>query len=174
MTYPAHNLQSESDALFETIRSELGLHLQNIRRYAFSLTRNAAEADDLTHDAVEKALKNYQQFKVGSNFKYWMFRIVKNSFIDQIRKKKRQGISIEFDPETMGDSVPASQTSTLDLEHFQNALETLGQEDQQLLIWIGYDGLAYQEIAEKIGVPTGTVKSKLNRARHKLKEACAS
>ena len=149
---------------------ELRAHWPRLRRFAFALSRNASDADDLVQSAVERAMRSAAGWQAGTRFDSWMFRITRNLWIDTVRARGRQqarfvaeeqGASVGFDPR------PGTEAA-IDLRRAMAALERLPDEQREVVALILVDGLGYREAAETLGLPIGTVSSRLVRGRKAL------
>ena len=156
-------------ATFST--SELNDVLPALQRFAISLTRNHDAASDLVQDSVERALRKAEYYEPGTNFRSWMFTLCKRLFLNQIRKQKTQGVSVELsDAPQRKLSILAPQDMTLECQEMLDCFEKLPKRDRLVLSMIAVDGMKYEEAAAKLGVPVGTVRSRLSRARTRLRE----
>ena len=144
--------------------------LPNLRRFALSLTRSAATADDLVQITCEKALANKDGFAEGTRFDAWLFRIMRNSWIDQLRKEKTAGTQVDLDAliDIQGDDGGARAESVLMLKATRAAIMDLPDEQREVLMLTCIEELSYQDTSEILGIPIGTVMSRLARARKKL------
>ena len=148
-------------------RDELPEHLAALRAFAISLTRNVAGADDLVQDTIVKAWTNMDKFQTGSNLRAWLFTILRNTFYSDRRKHRREvpdpeGIhagSLFEKPEHDG---------RLAYTDFRKSFDQLSAEHREVLILVGAMGYSYDEAAAMMGVASGTVKSRANRARARL------
>ena len=149
---------------------ELRAHWPRLRRFAFALCRNPADADDLVQSAAERAMRSAAQWQSGTRFDSWMFRITRNLWIDTVRARGRQqarfvaeeeGASVGFDPR------PGTEAA-IDLRRAMAALGRLPDEQREVVALILIDGLAYREAAEALDLPIGTVSSRLVRGRKAL------
>ena len=149
---------------------ELREHWPRLRRFAFALSRNAADADDLIQSAAERAMRSAAQWQVGTRFDSWMFRVIRNLWIDTVRARGRQqkrfvaeeeGASVGFDPR------PGTEAA-IDLARAMAALARLPDEQREVVALILIDGLGYRETAEALDLPIGTVSSRLVRGRKAL------
>lgn len=157
-------------ALTEQQANEIEEVLPAMRRFARGLAGREDLADDLVQDALAKALSNYDRFEQGTNLKAWLFRIIRNTHIDEMRKVQRRGTHIDVDDEEVVQiGVPGSQLSSVELVEFRRAFAKLSDEDREVLLLIGMEGHTYEEASEMIDVPVGTVKSRLSRARDRLR-----
>jgi RNA polymerase sigma-70 factor (ECF subfamily) len=154
---------------------------------ALRMTRSVEDAEDLIQETYLKAYKYYARFSEGTNFKAWLFKIMKNTFINSYRKKKLQPPKVDFDEvqegleETLLDQ---AQASLSDPEAWLMAVE-MDEEVRESLLGLPHDykmvvlladleGFAYKEIAEILAVPVGTVMSRLYRGRRMLEKALLS
>lgn len=148
--------------------AELRSCLPGLYRYANSLTRNGDQALDLVQDSVERALTKAHLFD-GVNLRAWLSTICRRIFLNEIRKRNSRGVVVHLD-----DSHPQWTAIEPDQEikiHYQSviaALERLSPNDQNVITLIAYDGMKYDEAATRLGIPTGTVRSRLSRARLRL------
>ena len=147
--------------------AELTGAIPHLRAFARSLTGEADRADDLVQDAVLRALKAQAQFTPGTNFRAWIFTILRNQYVNQLRRRKfvaepRDGFDFDVLP------VAPSQDSTLEFEDFKRALMCLGDDQREILLMVGASGFSYEEAAEICGCAVGTVKSRVSRARRAL------
>jgi RNA polymerase sigma-70 factor (ECF subfamily) len=141
--------------------------LPNLRAFAASLSGSMQTADDLVQDTAVKAWGNQDKFQEGTSLRAWLFTILRNTYFSMYRKKGREVQDVDG-AYSARLAVSASQESHVDLADFRAALATLPDEQREALVMIGASGLSYEEAAEISGVPVGTVKSRVNRARAKL------
>ena len=151
--------------------STLNECLPALNRFALSLTKNQDRAADLVQDSVERALRKAHLFD-GKNMRAWLFTICKRVFLNDIRRQKTRGRSIDF-TEATHDKLALKQSQDLqmhcrDLEH---AFARLPKRDQTILSLIAIEGLKYEETASELGIPVGTVRSRLSRARQRLRDS---
>ncbi|MFN4282804.1 MAG: sigma-70 family RNA polymerase sigma factor [Alphaproteobacteria bacterium] len=138
-----------------------------MRRYARALTRNAADADDLVQNALMRAVANFDRFEDGTNLRAWLLTIVHNVFIDGTRKAKRERDANQLAEERMsGLYTSPSQMAALQIGELEDALARLPEEQRITLILVALEDMSYEEAAKVTGVPVGTVRSRLSRARH--------
>jgi RNA polymerase sigma-70 factor (ECF subfamily) len=141
--------------------------MPHLRAFARSLTRNRDRADDLVHDATVRALGAAHQFTMGSNFKAWMFTILRNCHYTAIRKRDWRNVPFDEAPAD-GQATPATQHAALELCDFRRAFSQLGDSHREVLTLIGASGLSYEEAAKICDCAVGTVKSRVSRAREEL------
>ena len=163
-------------------------HLDALYRYALRLTRSDKDAEDLLQDTFLRAFRFWGNYQKGTNCKAWLFRVMKNLFLNKVDKKKRSPDSTSLDdteewylysqlkdagPEAARED-PAAIFELKDwTEEIQAAIERLPDEFREPLVLFDGEGLSYQEIADLLEVPIGTVRSRLNRARKKLQRELA-
>ncbi|SMF71172.1 RNA polymerase sigma-70 factor, ECF subfamily [Xaviernesmea oryzae] len=141
--------------------------LPQLRRYSRSLTRSDTESEDLLQDCIEKALVNRTQWR-GSNFKSWVYRIMTNLHLNARRlNARRPSVGIE---DAEGLAASPGVDDPLERNRLVQALETLPKEARAILMLVVVEGYAYQEVANMLEIPVGTVMSRLSRARQALRE----
>ena len=142
-----------------------------LRRFAFSLTRNEDRAADLVQDCLERCLRKQYLFD-GRNLRSWMFTVCRRVFLNQIRREQSRGIALELDDAPLlALSVEGNQDSFMAFRDLCTSMENLSLDDRTMLSMIAVDGLRYEDVAEALDVPVGTVRSRLSRARTKLKDS---
>ena len=151
------------------LRAEMMQHLPHLRAFARTLTGNRERADDLVQDTIIRALNAEEQFIAGTNLKAWMMTILRNHYINGLRRMRLEGDSIEHVPDAVL-ATPPVQDNKVELQEVSEALMKMSPEHREVLILISATGLSYEETAEICGCAVGTVKSRLNRARIELKK----
>jgi RNA polymerase sigma factor (sigma-70 family) len=143
----------------------------DLRRYAFSLVRSRPEADDLVHDCLVRALERWDTRHDDLNPRPWLFAIMHNLFASQRRRARVRGHIIAF-AATSSDShsIPPAQEHQVELREAVRALDALPEEQRNVLILVTIADLSYAEVAEVLGVPIGTVMSRLSRGRERLRQ----
>ena len=150
--------------------SELAAVWPRLRRFAYALARDTADADDLAQMAAEKAFKSYNQFHAGTRFDSWIFRICRTVWIDTIRSRSRRGAH-EAPPEaaeSIGHDPTSATEAAIDLGKAMAAMQRLPEEQREVVALILVDGFGYREAAEILDQPIGTVSSRLVRGRQAL------
>jgi RNA polymerase sigma-70 factor, ECF subfamily len=158
----AAHVNKDAEAAF---REEFLAIIPSMRAYARTLCAgNASLADDLAQEALTKAWQARASYAIGTNFKAWTFRILRNVFFSEHRKSRRQ---TSLDPEVAEATLLAvdNPDATLALDELRRGMARLSPEHREALILIGAAGLSYEEVAEVCGVAVGTVKSRVSRAR---------
>jgi RNA polymerase sigma-70 factor (ECF subfamily) len=147
--------------------------LPRLRRFALSLTGSTDEADDLVQAACERALRARDQWVPGTRLDSWVFRIMQNLWIDSIRKRKAEGVPQVIDEtfDIKGEDGRTVTENALTLDEVRSALKGLPEDQRAVLLLVCADERSYQETAETLGVPVGTVMSRLARARRNLAAA---
>lgn len=149
----------------------LKAHFSFLRKQALRLTQNRFDADDLVQETVEKIVRNAEKFMPDSNFKAWISTIMRNSYINELRKKKRQMTVFGYPDEALTlsskISVENAGVSHLEMEHLYELLDTL-EEKYKIPVLMHYQGYQYKEIAEKLDISLGTLKSRIHHARRRL------
>jgi RNA polymerase sigma-70 factor (ECF subfamily) len=148
-------------------RDAMAAFLPSLRAFAFSLSRNAADADDLVQETLTKAWAHRERFEPGSNLRAWLFTILRNSWYTGAAKRRRE-IADEEGHYAARLIAEASQEWTAELTSLQTALGALPPEHREAIVLVGAAGLSYQEAADISGCAVGTIKSRVNRARHRL------
>ena len=149
--------------------------------YALKIARNSDDAQDLVQETYYKAYKNYHQFNGGTNSKAWMFMILKNTFINNYRKLKREPSKVDYDEiEDIYENIKSEQSrdSNLNLDFYNNllddelssALSKLPIKMKDVFLLCDLEGYNYEEISEIAKIPIGTVRSRLHRARKLLQD----
>lgn len=154
----------------KSFQDQLSALLPRVRRFAFSLCRDGADADDLVQATVERALRSWTQWQEGTRLDSWIFRIERNIWIDQARAGQRrgrveapadEGLSVGQDPR------PGIEAG-IDLARAMAALQTLPEEQREVVSLILIEGYGYREASQLLGLPIGTVSSRLVRGRTAL------
>lgn len=158
-------------------------HLDAVYRTAYALSGRSDTADDLTQAALLKALEHFSSFQVNTNCKAWLLRILRNIWIDRLRRLKTAGPQLPLDEALVGEAPEIAESVWSDahdlLENFSDeqvikALAQLAVEQRLTLYLVDVEGLGHEEVAEITGVAVGTVKSRTSRARATLKKCLAA
>ena len=153
-------------------RAELNKQLlsliPSLRAFAHVLTRNHSEVDDLVQDTLVKAISNIHQFTPGTNLRAWLFTIERNTFYTAHQQRRRQATTSLDDTRTVG--VSPSQEWSVRVSAVHDAVLQLPAEQREALLLVAGAGMTYDEAAEVCQCALGTIKSRINRARHRLEE----
>ncbi len=156
-------------------------HIDSMYNFAYKLTLDEESAKDLVQDTYLKAFRFISSFDLGTNSKAWLFRILKNSFINEYRKNSKIPPKVDYqDVENYYNSEDAHYSLTIDLrsetmqnklsDEVTNALNSLAVDFRVIIILCDIEGFTYEEISKILDIPIGTVRSRLHRARTLLKE----
>jgi len=152
-------------------RIELRSLIPRLRRFGHALTGSADDGDDLVQDALEKALSREAQFNEGTRLDSWMYKIMQNAWIDKKRSAARQRLVVQpmdDDTNAIGEDGWDSFDSRINLRQVREMMERLHVDERSVLALVSIEGQTYQQAAETLGIPMGTVMSRLARARNKL------
>ena len=145
--------------------------IPRLRRYARALLGDRAAADDLVQDTLERAWSRIDQWRPGSNLRAWLFGIMHNLRVDQMRRTPPMIRSVE-ESECNLPTRP-TQTDGLELKDLEAALNQLPHEQREVVLLVALEDMAYAEIAAMLGIPAGTVMSRLARGRERLRQIMA-
>ncbi|MAF47049.1 MAG: sigma-70 family RNA polymerase sigma factor [Rhodospirillales bacterium] len=153
-------------------RAALTETLPHVMRYARALTRNADTAEDLLHDCVGRALSRLHLFEAGTNMRAWLFTIMHNIHRQNLRQSSRRPRTDSLTDE-LAERIgrEADQNDKLMLRDFERALGELPDDQRHVILLVGLEDMSYQETADVLEIPVGTVMSRLARARAKLRQA---
>ena len=168
----------EKETIFD---QEFLPHIDSMYNFAYRLTFDEDDAKDLVQDTYLKAYRFIESFERGTNAKAWLFRILKNSFINDFRKKSKEPAKVDYNEvETFYNSDNVDKPITTDLrietvqdmigDEISNALNSLDIDFRTVIILCDLEGFKYDEMAKILDIPIGTVRSRLHRARNLLKE----
>lgn len=146
--------------------------LPQLRRYARALTGDSAWADDLVQDTAERALTRVRAFRADTNLRAWLLTILRHLYIDQLRARREIAIDSEH-ALWQGLEAPSGQVDSLVLRDVQRMLYRLPFEQREALLLVCVEELSYQEVSTVLGVPIGTVMSRLARAREHMRRLLA-
>ncbi|HTW22465.1 MAG TPA: sigma-70 family RNA polymerase sigma factor [Candidatus Baltobacteraceae bacterium] len=156
---------------------DLGEHLDGLYSYALVLSRNDAEAEDLVQETCLRALRAMGKLRPDSNAKGWLFTILRNVWLNQLRRRRTAPEVAEYGTQSSVDRVPdttedphAAYVSNIEREQIRFAIQQLPEEWREIILLREYEELSYQEIAAVLECPVGTVMSRLARARSRLRE----
>jgi len=153
-----------------SFEDQLGALLPRLRRFAHALSRDSADADDLTQSTIERALRSKAQWQAGTRLDSWAFRIMRNLWIDTARARSRKA-RLEAPAEAaewIGEDPRDAMDAALDLKRMMAAMEQLPDEQREIVALILVEGFGYREVCEMLDLPMGTVSSRLVRGRTRL------
>jgi RNA polymerase sigma-70 factor (ECF subfamily) len=174
--------QEEKNSIFD---GEFMPHIDSMYNFAYRLTFDEDDAKDLVQDTYLKAYRFINSLEQGTNAKAWLFRILKNSFINEYRRKSKQPAKVDYqEVETYYNSDDVDYQSTSDMraeslkdmlgDEISNALNSLAVDFRTVIILCDLEGFTYEEMSKILDIPIGTVRSRLHRARNLLKEKLQS
>ena len=177
-----HYSEKEKRDIFD---NEFMPHINSMYNFGYRLTLDRDDAKDLVQDTYLKAYRFIESFQKGTNAKAWLFRILKNSFINDYRKKSKEPSKVDYqEVETYYNSEEVDRQITPDLrveslkdmigDEISNALNSLDVDFRTVIILCDLEGFKYEEMAKILDIPIGTVRSRLHRARNLLKEKLKS
>jgi len=154
------------------LERQLRAHWPRLRRFAFALSRDRSDADDLVQDVAVRAIGAAGKWQPGTRFDSWMFRIARNLWIDTVRAnvRRNRGRVAAEEAETVGLDARPGVEAGIDLKRAMAAMQKLPAEQREVVALILVDGLGYREAAELLELPIGTVSSRLVRGRQALLE----
>ena len=148
-------------------RNEVVAMIAALRAFAWSLSHNGSDADDLVQDTLIKAWSNRDKFEPGTNLRAWLFTILRNTYYTQVIRRRRE-VRDETGEYANNMRTPPTQDWSIAMRALQAGLAQLPDEHREALILVGAAGLSYEEAAEICGCALGTIKSRVNRARARL------
>ena len=149
---------------------QLASLLPRLRRFAHSLSRDSADADDLTQATIERALRSKEQWQPGTRLDSWAYRIMRNLWIDTARSRSRRNAREAPEEEglSVGEDPREAIEAAVDLKRVMTAMTRLPDEQREVVALILVEGFGYREVSEMLGLPMGTVSSRLVRGRTAL------
>jgi RNA polymerase sigma-70 factor, ECF subfamily len=141
-----------------------------LRRYARALLRDASRADDLIQDTLVRALAKQHLWQEGTNLRAWLFTLMHNLHVNIVRQSVREGTLIDLDDVSATLVATSDPTASRQLCELEDAIARLPIEQREVVLLVGLEGIRYDEAAEILNVPIGTVRSRLSRARETLRK----
>ena len=148
--------------------ADIATHIPRLRRYARALTGDRTNAEDLVQDTLERAWRRLSLWRSGSDLRAWLFTIMHNIFVNQLKtdpRKRTQTAELS----TLDLTVSAPQEDRLILRDLNKALGNLSHDQREVVLLIGLEQMSYDETAKVLGIPVGTVMSRLSRGREQLR-----
>lgn len=136
--------------------------------------RNSADAEDLVQEALTRAVARADSFQAGTNLRAWLFTILHNVHVNQVRSKAARPQEVDVDDVESKLVTPARQEERVELREMMSAVGELPEEQRKVLLLVALEGLKYDEVADMLGVPIGTVMSRLSRAREAVRAKLAN
>jgi RNA polymerase sigma-70 factor, ECF subfamily len=145
--------------------------IPRLRRYARYLAREADRADDLVQECLTRAIAKVDSWTPGTNLRAWLFVILRNCHINEVRRGQRTVLIGETGTDYDIVPTPAGQEAHINLLEVRDAYLNLSEEHREVLLLVAIEGLQYEEAAEILRIPVGTIRSRLSRARQALRDA---
>lgn len=168
---PADDVAEEQGS--DDVRRRLTEEIPRLRRYARVLVRDPTYADDLVQDCLIRAISRLDSYEPGTNLRAWLFVILRNVVINDYHRGRRGPALTELSEVSASVGTAAEQEPHLMLDEVRQAVERLPEEQRDIILLVPVGGLAYEEVAQILGIPIGTVRSRLSRARTALRELLA-
>jgi RNA polymerase sigma-70 factor (ECF subfamily) len=143
--------------------------IPRLRRYARALTRAADRADDLVQDTLIRALAKGHLWQPGTDIRAWLFTIMHNQYVNTVRRQARETATVDVEQVSSTLVATTDPTSSWQLRELDRALARLPDEQREVVLLVGLEGMAYDSAAQILGVPIGTVRSRLSRGRETLR-----
>ncbi len=174
------NLNSDDILKQREFNAEIIPHMDALYNFAIRLASDPTDAEDLVQDTIVKAYRFFASYERGTNAKAWLFRILKNSYINNYRKQSKQPFQVDYDEiSTYYESVRSERSDTTDMEQIMyrelldddvtKALNKLPEDFRTVVLLCDIEGFTYEEIANMLDVPIGTIRSRLHRGRNLLR-----
>jgi RNA polymerase sigma-70 factor, ECF subfamily len=143
--------------------------IPRLRRYARALARDAARADDLVQSCLVRAIAKEHLWEPGTDLRAWLFTILHNQNVSEIRRSVREGVVVAVEDVAPVLTVAPRAGASLQLRDLQRAIRLLPEEQRQVILLVGLEGMRYEEVAAVLDIPIGTVRSRLSRGREMLR-----
>jgi RNA polymerase sigma-70 factor (ECF subfamily) len=150
--------------------SLLEAQIPRLRRYARALLRDRNRADDLVQDTLVRALAKQHLWQPDTNLRAWLFTLMHNQHVNAVRRSAHEGKTVDLDDFSAALIATTDPTASRQLRELEHALARLPNEQREVVLLVGLEGIRYDEAAAILGVPIGTVRSRLSRARESLRK----
>jgi RNA polymerase sigma-70 factor (ECF subfamily) len=144
--------------------------IPRLRRYARALTRSADRADDLVQETLLRAIAKGHLWQTGTDIRAWLFTIMHNQHVNMVRRAMRDGTNVDIDQMSSALVATTDPTASRQLRELENALSRLREEQREVILLVGLEGMSYEAAAQILNVPVGTVRSRLSRGRDALRQ----
>ena len=165
--------QARGGMLMADFGVQVAQYVPRLRRYALALTGDRYRADDLVQDTLERGWNKFHLWRPGSDLRAWLFTIMHNTFVNQLRRGAQQDTGVPLDEKALEVPVRPAQENGLELRDLEQALARLPAEYREVVLLVGLESLRYEEVADVLGIPVGTVMSRLSRGREQLRRLMA-
>lgn len=153
------------------VYNEIEQYIPHLRRYARAIAHNPVAADDLVQESLLRALAKSHLYKPGTNLRAWLFTILHNQHVSDMRRNGRTGISVDPDDAASALATQPNQEAGLIMNAVDRALQMLPDEQRILIELVALDGKSYEDVAKSYGLALGTVKSRISRGRSQMRKA---
>lgn len=143
--------------------------IPRLRRYARALARQSEPADDLVQDTLVRAIVKEHLWQPGTDLRAWLFTLMHNQYVNDVRRRAREGLAVDVDSVCDRLAAISDPTGSLQLRELECAMDQLQDEQRQVLLLVGLEGVSYEEAATILCIPVGTVRSRLSRGRDNLR-----
>jgi len=143
--------------------------IPRLRRYARALTRDVSRADDLVQSCLTRAIAKQHLWQPDTDLRAWLFTILHNQHVNDVRRSVHEGVHVAIEEIAPVLIVQPNALATLQLRDLEAAIAKLPQEQRQVILLVGLEGMRYEEVALILGIPVGTVRSRLSRGREQLR-----
>ena len=152
----------------------LEAEIPRLRRYARALTRDVTRADDLVQSCLARAIAKQHLWQPGTDLRAWLFTLLHNQNVNDVRRSVREGVNVDIDEVDIDEiapmlSVQPRAMASLEWRDLRAAIDKLTPEHRQVILLVGLEGMEYEEVGRILGVPIGTVRSRLSRGRDELR-----
>jgi len=158
----------------DDLAQQLEQQIPRLRRYAMALVGDPNRADDLVQDCLERAWSRGHLFRPGSDLRAWLFTILHNLHANAARRYNSRPTEVSIADDIHTPSTPATQGDAVALNELRTALTEVPDDQRQVLLLVGMEQMTYQEVAVVLGIPIGTVMSRLHRGRERLRNLLGS
>src|SRR5271170_543707 len=173
LQYPTAPVETGSEHCQGELMSDfaqlLETEIPRLRRYARALTRDASRADDMVQSCLLRAVAKQHLWQPGTDLRAWLFTILHNQNVNYVRRSVREGVTVPIDDVAPALTAPSSVEASLALRDLERAIARLPEEQRQVILLVGLEGMGYDEAAKILGIPVGTVRSRLSRGRDSLR-----
>jgi RNA polymerase sigma-70 factor (ECF subfamily) len=143
--------------------------IPRLRRYARALTRSADRADDLVQETLLRAIAKVHLWQTGTDIRAWLFTIMHNQYVNMVRRAMRDGANVDIEQMSSALVATTDPTASRQLRELENAISRLRDEQREVVLLVGLEGMSYEAAARVLDVPVGTVRSRLSRGRDALR-----
>lgn len=163
-------LDTQGESKLSEFHRLIEQQIPRLRRYARALTRNRERADDLVQDTLGRALIKEQFWQTGTNLRAWLFTIMHNQNVNNVRRDVRESEALDIDNISVALPATTDPTASRQMFELERALAQLPLEQRQVILLVGLEGMSYQDAAASLVIPVGTVRSRLSRGRDALRK----